>query len=192
MKNERNFWTSLMEQANPGWTLHIASDSRPGAIGLGELDAYLYAIDTSTGWTAAAAFRSENMRRGRQGGAAKRDWQSIASAKIIECGSQSRPPDAPETETALKAAGLALAQTRTYEVVAADGKLSGHWLYFVYRARNGQAISRPAFLRNQRNGFIPPSELAELRRTIVAQDTRGGSSHVASEIARAGGAILAA
>lgn len=51
----KTFFETMAGALSPGWTVKLQSHLQPGQMDLGRYQARLYLVDSSNGWTAAAA-----------------------------------------------------------------------------------------------------------------------------------------
>ena len=194
MNNENKFWADIAAQLNPDWNLSPGRHLPTGSAVRAGFDAYVYLIDTSTAWVIAANVRSQDMRNAKavmkQSKRSEHELMKSATGLIRNCADRQCGHESPEATDAMTGAVCALALTQTYQIALASNEgLAGHWLYVLYRLRDGTAIGRPALVRLGANGFMPVDVLQSLWRNIVEQDTRPGSS-VARTISQGGGARL--
>ena len=65
MKQEKAFFETLTGALSPGWMVKLQSQLQPGRMDLGRYQVRLYLIDTSNGWTAAAAMAPDGFDEAR-------------------------------------------------------------------------------------------------------------------------------
>ena len=70
MKQEKTFFETMTGALSPGWTVKLQSHLQPGQMDLGRFQVRLYLVDTSNGWTAAAAMAPEGFEEARRNVAA--------------------------------------------------------------------------------------------------------------------------
>ncbi len=195
MSHERRFWEDLAAAVNPGWDFSLSDDVVPGEGLLSTYRVYIYTVDTSTVWTMEGATTEQGMERAHATLSLRKEaipgLLSAAGEQVLACGQDSAARASKPAQQAVTLALLALTETQTY--VAAKqttGSLEGHWLYLVYRLKDGAALSRPAFIRSKRTGFLAPDALLHLVRQVVAMDTAQTIGTVTTQIALGGGAVI--
>ena len=70
MKQEKTFFETMAGSLSPGWTVKLQSHLQPGQMDLGRFQVRLYLVDTSNGWTAAAAMAPGGFEEARRNVAA--------------------------------------------------------------------------------------------------------------------------
>jgi hypothetical protein len=199
VKGEATFWKSLAEGLNPGWQV----DMRSGPHGLpdiqlSEIDNYVYAFDTGAGWLASGGMSSAEVQRAAAASnAAPLEIRSAAPNVAAQCISDAADAgssfDSQLAREALSLTLVAITQTQTF-VAAHETRAPGqrfHWVYVVYRMRDGSRVGRPACVGAQVQGLFDPEALPDLITRIVAIDTAPGStSSVSQMLRRYGGAVL--
>jgi len=84
MKHEKAFFTRLIERLSPGWNVQL----QPGQIDLGRYQARIYLIDTSSGWTAAAAMATESFEEARRSATKA----MLSQTKLLDAAGQALGP----------------------------------------------------------------------------------------------------
>jgi len=199
MNGEATFWKSLAEGLNPGWQI----DFRSGQSGLPQtplstIDNYVYAFDTGVGWLASAGISSSEVERAAEAtNAAAPGIRSAVPNAAAQCISAAADAgssfDRERVREALTLTLVAITQTQTFPTAHKTHRPGQrlHWIYVVYRLRDGSRIGRPACVVAPRDGLLDPEALDDLVARIVAADTAPGSSSSVSEMLRRyGGAIL--
>lgn len=203
--NEARFWRdTVLSTVNPGWRLSLGDAARSGRPEFAQLTAAIYLVDTSSDWRLAGMTEPSDMlaieQRIRSG---EIDGKRIADAAGWCVLDNSRPgtrehdrDEAANAEFAIKLAVGALVQTRCYELAKAGPcGLSGHWMYLVYRMRDGSSVARPAMAPVRATPFslMEPSMLEASIARIVHADTSAAAhtSSIARRLHESGGAILA-
>lgn len=193
MKHENAFFTRLIEQLSPGWNVQLQPHLEPGRLDLGRYQARIYLIDTSSGWTAAAAMAPESFEEARRSAAkAKLSQTRLLDAAGQAVAHQSRrqaEADDPELTACFQLVAAALTGTQTFQAVKANG-LAGHWLYLAYRGHDASITCRPMYFSAAEPGFCSPETLEQITRQIIAHDLRPGSN-VANTLRQSGGAVIA-
>lgn len=189
---ESLFWQQVSDQLNPGWQLHHSAGGAP--VSLAAQDAFLYLLDTSTMWLAAGATQSSEMLR------ARRDLQrlkldpavvaGLAGEAVLHCGAANLPGDHERVRQAMTAAVCSITATATWSTVMDRiGTPAGHWIWVIYRLKDGGALGRPVYGQAPR-AFLEESTLHRLVRTALANDLGNSTSAVHRQVAAGGGAVL--
>lgn len=192
---ERGFWRDVAEAVNPGWQIGIG-DSHTHAAST-TLHLFVYAFDTSNLWLGAAALEGAQAKvsvtEGLTRPASRDQVMDAAANAIIEAADANAVATDRITHIAVKLTWHAIGRTRTYtQVEAQNPTLRGHWIYALYRLKDGAHIARPFFTRQATPGLMDTAKLIGLVRQVVAMDLASPNSAVGSEIAKGGGPILAA
>lgn len=193
MKHEKAFFTRLIERLSPGWNVQLQPHLEPGQMNLGRYQARIYLIDTSSGWTAAAAMAPESFEEARR--SATRAM--LSQTKLLDAAGQAvahqsrrqAEADDPELTACFQLVAAALTGTQTYQTVKLNG-LAGHWLYLAYRGHDASITCRPMYFSATEAGFCRPAVLEQVARQVIAHDLRPGT-HVAETLRRSGGAVIA-
>jgi hypothetical protein len=165
---------------------------------LSEIDNYVYAFDTGAGWLASGGMSSGEVQRAAAAtNAAPLEIRSAAPNAAAHCISDAADAgssyDSQRAREALSFTLIAITQTQTF-AAAHETRAPGrrlHWVYVVYRMRDGSRVGRPACVGAQQEGLFDPEGLADLITRIVAADTAPGSSSSVSQLLRRyGGAVL--
>ncbi len=176
---------------------------------IASLTAAVYLIDTSSSWRMAGLIDPRCMpqmqEQVRQGSLDADRITMAASWCILDhCKPDPEPSQAIPDEAkvanqvanrAIELAVAALVQTRCYELAKSGPTgLNGHWLYLVYRMRDGTAIARPAMLPARQIGLslLEPATLESCIERIIEADTSASlaTSSIARRLHECGGAIL--
>ena len=193
MKQEKTFFETMAGALSPGWTVKLQSHLQPGQMDLGRYQARLYLVDSSNGWTAAAAMAPEGFAEASRSVAAAgmtpiavldAAGQAIAQLSRRQVGAG----DA-ELQQGFQLVAAALTSTQTFKAVPPDRR-NGHWLYLAYRGHDASTICRPVFFGAPEAGFCSPEVLTQMARQVIAHDLRPGTS-VAEMLHKAGGALIA-
>ena len=197
-QNEQKLWGMIANLTSPGWNVKVSDDPEGEKFGLSKLDAYIYIVDTSTGWIGAGSLQPHHIQKIHDDldkDAASnpdvknqvKDHAGLLTLKHGAIGSTSND----DLDDALVASVAALSATATFEAVRKTGSLAGHWINITYKMMDGASISRPAFLRVNYPGFCKPEELNEFIKKIVSSDTDAtANTSAAMMIRQCGGAIL--
>jgi hypothetical protein len=193
VKQEKSFFETLTGALSPGWAVKLQSHLQPGQMDLGRFQVRLYLVDTSNGWTAAAAMAPEGFEEASRNVAtaglnltAVLDAAGQAIAQLSR--RQAGAGDA-ELQQGFQLVAAALTGTQTFKAVPPDRR-AGHWLYLAYRGHDASTICRPVFFGSQEAGFCSPEVLTQMARQVIAHDLRPGTS-VSDTLKMAGGAIIA-
>jgi len=190
MKNEQAFFKDLVNLASPDWDIHLTAE--PGQVNLPAQSVHLYLVDTSTGWTMAAAMPpkafGKAISQAKAVGLTGSKLQTVADQAFMACSRAGLGHDAPQVVQAIQLVTAALTVTKTYEIVKPD--FAGHWLYLGYRGHDMSAICRPAFFRAHVSGFVPVESLHQFTRQLVEQDLANTKGQVGTMLKRAGGALI--
>ena len=203
--NEARFWRdTVLTQLHPGWTLALGDNARSGSIDLANSTAAIYLVDTSSNWRLAGLTRPADMlaleEQIRAGKIPVDRIMSAAGWAVAENAgqllSQTEQEAARDAEYAVKVTVGALVQTQCYELAKqSQSGLSGHWLYLVYRMRDGSVIGRPAMLPMKPSPFplLRPEALEGCVRHILQADASASvaTSAIARRLHESGGPILA-
>ncbi len=200
MNNESRFWRdTILSKLHPGWQLELGSQSVPGSIDLAQHTAAIYLVDTSSDWRLAGTTRtsdmleiSEEINSGAIDGARV---MNAAGSCVLAAGERRLDvnTDRLEIEYAVKLAVGALVQTQCYQLAKdTPTGLNGHWLYLVYRMRDGSAIARPAMLTARSTPFalLDPEVLEGFVARIIQADTTTAASTIGRQLRASGGAIF--
>ena len=194
MNHEKDFFERLAGTALPGWDVKLQPHMQPGQMDLASYDAYIYVVDTSTGWTGAGAMQTSGFaaaaRLPAETGLTLENVTDLAARSITMLGRDQPAADAPDLIQCIQLTAAALTGTQTFEQVRASADLSGHWAYVAYRMLDASTIARPVFFRSRSTGFLPMDALYQVVRQIVSQDGRSSNSAVGRMLKRAGGPIL--
>lgn len=193
MTHEKAFFTGMVQQLSPGWSVQLQPHLEPGQIDLGRYQARIYLIDTSNGWTAAAAMAPESFEEARRNATKA----MLSQTKLLDAAGQAiaqqsrRQAEADDTEltACFQLVAAVLTGTQTYQTVKLSG-LAGHWLYLAYRGHDASITCRPMYFSATERGFCSPAVLEQVMRQVIAHDLRPGT-HVADTLRRAGGAMIA-
>ncbi|HWS26423.1 MAG TPA: hypothetical protein VN259_07615 [Xanthomonadales bacterium] len=204
--DEDRFWRDIVfATMNPGWTIALGDKAQGGTPGCARLTAAVYLVDTSSSWRIAGLVRPEDMLHIESQircGAIPADkvknaagWCVLENARPHRDADQHERDNPADAEHAVKLAIGALVQTQCYEQAKAGPGLAGHWLYLVYRMRDGSSVARPAMLPVRTTPFalMDPSMLEACISRIVYADTSASAatSSIAKRLQESGGAILA-
>ena len=193
MKQEKTFFETLAGALSPGWAVKLQSHLQPGQMDLGRFQVRLYLVDSSNGWTAAAAMAPGGFEEARQNVAAA----GLTSTAVLDATGQAiaqlsrRQAGAGDAELqqGFQLVAAALTGTQTFKAVPPDQR-NGHWLNLAYRGHDASTICRPVFFGAQEAGFCSPEVLTQMARQVIAHDLRPGTS-VSDTLKKAGGAIIA-
>ncbi|MRD49690.1 hypothetical protein GHT07_20665 [Caenimonas koreensis DSM 17982] len=196
MSGEHRMWRELMQRANPGWSFSVGRHAQLGQGAL-SLDTFVYLVDVATAWSVAGGLAESEFRRLLR--ALEAAPAMAASARdgangIREAADANLARDTEEAEGLIVTALAALTQTQTFVRAreAQQGRLTGHWLYLVYRLRDGSVLGRPGFATQGMPGLLSPERLHGLVVQTVAVDTgASGPTSVGRMIAAGGGAPVA-
>lgn len=191
--NEKRFWERLLTDVNPGWAITINEGG--GGAPFSNQKVCVYVVDSSNLWMRAGATTTAEMLDGAR--RLDRD-KELADMAIAAAGSSTVAASSGQTDASLCAevprlALMALTRMRTYKIVQEQfGDVAGHWLYLVYRMKDGSFISRPAFLRPPAagGGFLPLEAVVSATQQLVALDHKSVSSEVGRKIRACGGAYV--
>jgi hypothetical protein len=194
MNNEKNFFADAFAQGNPGWSVAAGKDLKPGA--MSEFSAYLYIVDTKTGWIGAAAtsepgFRAINKSLPEialKANLSLDDIASVAANWIVEAGRVSAESDAKEALQAINATAITMANTKTYETVfKGTGSARGHWIYLVYSLNDKTTSGRPVYLSEPASGLMDTAVLRNFVDMVIRGDLSAPKSFVGGQILAGGG-----
>lgn len=192
MKQEKTFFETMAGTLSPGWTVKLQSHLQLGQMDLGRFQVRLYLVDTSNGWTAAAAMAPGGFEEARRNVAAAGltptavlDAAGQAIAQLSQ--RQAGAGDA-ELQQGFQLVAAVLTGTQTFKAVPPERR-AGHWLYLAYRGHDASTICRPVFFGAQEAGFCSPEVLNQMARQVIAHDLRPGTS-VSDQLKKAGGAII--
>ena len=193
MKQEKACFETIAGALSPGWTVKLQSHLQPGQMDLRRFQVRLYLVDSSNGWTAAAAMAPEGFDEASRNVAAA----GLSPAAVLDAAGQSiaqlsrRQAGAADAELqqGFQLVAAALTGTQTFKAVPLERR-AGHWLYLAYRCHDASIICRPVCFGAQEAGFCPPAVLTQVARQVIAHDLRQGTS-VADQLRKAGGAIIA-
>ncbi len=193
MKQEKTFFETMAGALSPGWTVKLQRHLQPGQMDLGRYQVRLYLVDSSNGWTAAAAMAPEGFAEASQNVAAA----GLTSTAVLDAAGEAiaqlsrRQAGAgnDELKQGFQLVAAALTSTQTFKAVPPDRR-NGHWLYLAYRGHDASTICRPVFFGAPEAGFCSPEVLTQMARQVIAHDLRPGTS-VADQLRRAGGALIA-
>lgn len=217
---EAAFWSQVANAANPGWSMSVRQDHVLDTPKVSDVDVFVYVVDTSSLWVAGAGTRESDaqaalnnlpamaygvrcaiaeslgVERPEMASSGDIDSDAImssAGSSVLAASDAGASDEDPEVMNALTLAWLAVSLTKTFQQAKlATGGIKGHWLYAVYRAKNGNAISRPAFIgANKDCRFMPPNVLVDLVRQVVEFDMGNKGGAVLASLSKDGGAVLA-
>ncbi|WOB11235.1 hypothetical protein [Piscinibacter gummiphilus] len=192
--HEKRFWERLLTDVNPGWSITVEGS---GAAPLSDQKVCVYVVDSSNLWMQAGATTAAGMANGARILDQDKELSEMAIAAAgssTVAASEATNKGAPSAEVSMLAL-MALTRMRTYEVVKAQfGDVEGHWLYMVYRMKDGSYISRPGFLRppSPELGFLPVEAVLSAARHLVALDHQNAFSEVGKKLRGCGGAYISA
>lgn len=196
MSNERIFWERLLETMHPEWSIAIPNGNPIGSLNVAELVVHVYLVDASNLWVLMGSTREVDAERAKAQTTAAPDEADTLVGSIgnylVECSDKGLGESSPMAQQAVSMSLLALSHTRTFdEVKRLTSRLAGHWLYILYRLKDGTVLARPGFIGAKGPGLLRPQELHGILRSIVASDTSASASgFVASEVRRGGGVAL--
>ena len=192
---EKQFWSEVAQQLNPGWTIGMGNDGAQVGTMLATHDTCLYLVDTSTLWISAGSTTSAELLRAKRDLAkSKLKPGTVAGAAgmaILECGKRQVPMDHPDAHMALTAAACAVTEAATWTAVMDRmGSPAGHWIWLVYRLRSGEPLGRPLFGHNDKRGFMPLENLKQSIGAALNNDIANPGSSVSRQIKVGGGVQL--
>ena len=193
MKQEKTFFETMTGALSPGWTVKLQSHLQPGQMDLGRFQVRLYLVDTSNGWTAAAAMAPEGFDEARRNvvaaGLAPTAVLDAAGQAIAQLSRRQAGAGDAELQQGFQLVAAALTGTQTFKAVPPERR-AGHWLYLAYRGHDASTICRPVFFGAQEAGFCSPEVLTQMARQVIPHDMRPATS-VSDTLRKAGGAIIA-
>lgn len=196
MRAEKSFWQGVISGLNPHWSMELGRNWSPEQGSISGNDFRIYAVDVETGWLGCAAMpQSEVVRlihKSPESGVTHEMARNAAAQLVSEAGRAGIKPGAEEYETTMLMAVLAITKTRTFDLglEKGGGSMAGHWIYVVYRSRNGEFIGRPAMMQTADPGLLIPEKLMAFVRLIVSADTSNTESSVGRMLSSMGGAIV--
>lgn len=196
MKSEYQFWNDTMQSLNPGWCVSIDPRFPAGGGRLASYDAFVYVVDTSTGWLAAGALSSCEMLRAAAHAAASTDMPTLvrtgAAGMIANLGEGRPEAGSQAAQQAVMMGVVVVTQSSVFEKVlaACNGQPSGHWFYLVYRLRNGDLLGRAVYGRQAAQALVS-QDRCRLTVLQAIQLDRNPASNVGRSIAEGGGLVLA-
>lgn len=195
-KGERGFWADTVAAANPGWTVQLDPGwGKDGAL-FSNLNVFLYAYDTATGWKAACATSQQDMLKARRdleaSGSRRNAIKDACGSAICDAADQSATASDVLARQALMISMINMTDTRTFALVKEKlGDVTGHWLTIMYRLKDGTCLTRPAYAEGRAiSGLMSPEQLAKWVREIVAADTGNTATSVYQVMQSAGGPKL--
>jgi hypothetical protein len=193
MKNgEREFWQRLMQAINPAWDIAL---NREGdrALNISDQTARVYVVDTSNLWTLMGATSPQEVHRVdmevRAAQAEGLNALNVAPFAVKEGSDKSVKPGTKQAEELVALALAAITQSQLYPVVLEKtGSAAGHWVYIIYRLKNGDILGRQGFTAGA-NEALAPDLLLGFVRHLVETDT-SSRGKVGDLLAKGGGADL--
>lgn len=198
MSKERALWGRMATSMNPGWKVALGKDLMPGEGTLGAaFNTFIYLIDASTLWIAAAAIRSSEMERAKQqlaqSGLPKGAAAGAAGMAILECGRQATPADHADAAQAIAAAVCAMTESQLYQkALSRTGSPIGHWMWLVYKLQSdGSPLGRPLFAQGGTGrGFMPIDSLKSSIARALLNDVATSDTSVGKQVSAGGGVDL--
>jgi hypothetical protein len=196
MSNERIFWEQLLKTMHPEWSIAIPNGNPVGSLNVAELVVHVYLVDASNLWVLMGSTREADAERAKAQTTAAPDWAEKLVGSIgnylVECGDKGVDESSAQAHQAVSMSLLALSRTRTFdEAKRLTSRLAGHWLYILYRLKDGTVLARPGFIGAKGPGLLRPEELHGILKRIVATDTAASAtSFIAGEISRGGGVAI--
>lgn len=194
--SEQAFWKAVAAQAHearPNWGLDLHAARAPLAA-----DSFVYLVDTSNLWVAAAAIPPEQLvalwhEQGAEPGTANR---TIAAAAMERASSKARGGEgamsSPETLHALAAGIRAIASSPAFGAAVDQLVLDNHhWILLLYRLVDGEVIAGLGYVDDPYPGMLDFASLREYVESIAEMDLMSEDSIVNAAVREHGGVTLA-
>lgn len=195
--SERGFWKavgSLMNKSRPNWGLDLNAARAPLAA-----DSFVYLVDTSNLWVAAAAIPPEqlvSLWRDEGGESGPRD-RADAAVAMERASSKAQASEgamtSPDTLHALAAGIRAISSSPAFGAAAEQSPVldNYHWMLLLYRLVDGELIAGLGYVDDPYPGMLDPASLREYVESIVEMDLASEASIVNAAVCEHGGVALA-
>jgi hypothetical protein len=216
MKNEQEFWEDVAGTINPGWSIRVNPGAGESGASLAGKETFVYVVDVASGWLGAGAIAASDIPKiisSCRDLLAKQDHirifgsadaADVAGKAIALCGEVQADAAAQEVSLAISMTVVALQDTQTYSLAAAENRergeaaMAGHWIYLAFSTRTVTGIvTRPFWVSSMHPGigrvgrFLDPADLRGLVRSVVSSETSSTQSTIGRHLAANGGAIVA-
>lgn len=193
---ERSFWKAvdaLAQEPRPNWGLDLHAGRQPLAT-----DAFVYLVDTSNLWIAAAAISPAQLVavKDEVEGGDSRDLRARAAVAMASASQAGRPKEGllafPETLQAFAAGLRAIAAAPGFIATAEQSPEldNHHWILLLYRLVDGEVLAGFGYVDDPIPGMLDRATLVEFVGNMVEMDLEPGA--VACEEAAAHGGVLLA
>jgi hypothetical protein len=194
---EQAFWKAVVASAHatrPNWGIDLHAGRTPLAT-----DSFVYLVDTSNMWIAAAAISPAQLvsARARSGGLAALESRAGAAAALASAsargGARQGAPYAPETIAAFAAGITAIAMSPAFAAAAEQPHVldNQHWILLLYRLTGGNAIVGLGCVDDPYPGMLDIASLREFVASMVEMDLEADASIVSEAVRIHGPAQLA-
>lgn len=194
--SEQAFWKAVAahaQEARPNWGLDLHAARAPLSA-----DSFVYLIDTSNLWVAAAAIPPEQLvalwhEEGAEAGIGNR---AVAAAAMEKASSKARGGEGamscPETLHALAAGIRAIASSPAFgaSVEQCPELDNHHWILLLYRLMDGEVIAGLGYVDDPYPGMLDLASLREHIESMVELDVAFGAV-VSAAVQEHEGVILA-
>ena len=193
---ERSFWKAvgaMAQEPRPNWGLDLHAERQPLST-----DAFVYLVDTSNLWTAAAAVSPAQlvllMREVEEGACTElRAQAAVAMASASQAGHSGEGAMAsPETLQAIAAGLRAVAAAPGFVATAEQSPEldNHHWILLLYRLADGEVIAGFGYVDDPIPGMLDRATLVEYVGSMVEMDLMPEDSIVGVAVREHGGVIL--
>lgn len=193
---ERSFWKAvgaLAQEHRPNWGLDLHAGRQPLAS-----DAFVYLVDTSNLWIAAAAMSPVQLVavKDEVEGGDSHELRALAAVAMASASQAAQPKEgsmaSPETLQAFAAGLRAIAAAPGFITTAEQSPDldNHHWILLLYRLVDGEVLAGFGYVNDPIPGMLDRQTLIEFVGSMVEMDLEPGAL-VGEAAAAHGGATLA-
>ncbi|CAN7770629.1 hypothetical protein LJR290_007502 [Variovorax sp. LjRoot290] len=194
---EQAFWKAVVScahEARPNWGLDLHAGRTPLAA-----DSYVYLVDTSSHWIAAAAISPSQLALVRTDAGETTAVESRARAAAAmerasaRAGAGEGAMFSPETLTAFAAGITAIATSPAFAAAAKQPHVleNHHWILLLYRLTDGHMIAGLGYVDDPYPGMLDMASVREYVSSMVEMDLSSVGSTVSEAVGAHGGVMLA-
>ncbi|CAN7782784.1 hypothetical protein LJR175_008244 [Variovorax sp. LjRoot175] len=194
---EQAFWKAVVlhaHEARPNWGLDLNAGRAPLAV-----DSFVYLIDTSNFWIAAAAIPPEQLvsMRNEEGETGAAECRAAAADAMKRASSKARTDEramsSPEALHALAAGIRAIASSPAFGAAADQSPVldNSHWILLLYHLADGELIAGLGYVNDLYPGMLDRASLRGFIESMVEMDLASEASIVSAAVRAHGGVMLA-
>lgn len=193
---ERSFWKAvgaMAQEARPNWGLDLHAGRQPLAT-----DAFVYLVDTSNLWVAAAAISPVQLVAVKDEieGSESPELRALAAVAMASASQAAQQKEgsmaSPETLQAFAAGMRAIAAAPGFKATAEQSPEldNHHWILLLYRLADGEVLAGFGYVDDPIPGMLDRETLVEFVANMVEMDLEAGAV-VHAALRQAGGMQLA-